>query len=175
MSEKKRREIKCVCLLYVRPSPAAVGAVCSWHPWSRGFVPVRPLCRYSVRLHPVPNYTPAILPWDQLSVDTHTHTLLCFSYAVMLRKTRADVKIFSEFLSICHTNLSVWLQKTEYFTWVIWTAFMVPLSPFLSLKAFNPWRKDGIQVCIDMRVDSNWLNFYFGVNCPFTYYWTHLL
>lgn len=60
----------CFCM---RPSPAAVGAVCSWHPWSRGFVPVRPQCRYSVRQHPVLNYTPAILPWDQSSAETHTH------------------------------------------------------------------------------------------------------
>lgn len=86
---QKNKEVRWNVCLCMRPSPVAVGAVCSWHPWSRGFVPVRPQCRYSVRQHLVPNYTPAILPWDQSSEETHTHTLKDNSVTIHLSWCRS--------------------------------------------------------------------------------------
>ncbi len=77
-------------------------------------------------------------------------------------------------LFVAQSYYTVWLQKTKYFTQVTWTAFMVLLSHFWSLKAFKLHQKKPYPFGLTPGGETDWI-FSLGGTVPFTYHCTHLL
>lgn len=74
------RECK-VCVAV--PSPVAGVTVYSWHLWNRGSAPEPLQCRYSDRLHPELNCTPASPPSARSSANTHDVYTVRYAYTLV--------------------------------------------------------------------------------------------